>query len=811
MKRIMVLGLALALASAATPVRAADYTYDVVVYGGTSGGVTAAVQAARMGKSVALIDPGCYVGGTVPYVSHLGGLSSGGLGATDVGDSSAIGGLSYDFYRRVKGWDFGSDGNYNIEAYKAEAVYDAMVAEAGVDVFRNERLDRGSGGVAKSGATITSIATLAGSTFHAGAFIDGTYEGDLLAAAGGSYTVGREARSQYGEHYNGLAYDETREHVFGNDDVNPYVTPGDPGDGLLPGVHEPAPVGTSGEADHRIQAYCYRMTWTKDADRAKWTDLWGTNGQNPPAGYDRATYELHHRFIEAGNDLGDVVRLDTGIPGGKNDINNWGPASTNFIGGNYDVYVPATDRTTNYAEATYEEREYIIQKHIEYTKGFLYYLAFDAPSNVRAQMGDWGLASDEFTDNGNFPHQLYVREARRMIGEYVMTEDNCTLDTTAPHPIGLGAYPMDSHNTHRYIDTDGYVEAEGNFWLGSLRETYSIDYGSITPLEAEIDNLAVVAALSASHTAFGSMRMEPVYMVLGQSAGTAAVRALEEGVSVQQIDFPTYQALMRQWGQVLTTSEPAAGPFVGTMWEDFNYGPDKKDLETVSYVAPGWAEPWDSNHDDPHYDPAAQMAYAAPGYVNSAPWEFSGGAADATGARSGHITLRPIAGDGMAGEVWLSALVALHAATGEEAMLWLDGGALGLGVAEGGVLELFGNTVGSGLADGAVHLLLAKMLVDAGSDSVDLWIDPDLSGGEAGLLPADLSAGGSDLFGNWLNSVGFSVGDAGGMIDALRVSNEADGFEAVTMPEPGALALLLAGGAGLWMRRKSRKRKGLSF
>ncbi|MFP4107044.1 MAG: FAD-dependent oxidoreductase [Phycisphaerae bacterium] len=750
--------------------------YDVVVYGGTSGGVTAAVQAARMGKKVVLIDPGDYVGkntdGTSRYVSHLGGLSSGGLGATDVGDKDAIGGLSYDFYRRVKGWDYGSEGDYDIEAYKAENVYDSMVSEAGVNVVRLERLKL-SGGVSKTGTTIQSITTHTGNTYKGKMFIDATYEGDLLATAGVGYTVGREARSRYNENFNGLAYDTTHEHIFGSSNVDPYVTPGDASSGLLPGVQATGRVGPNGAEDHRIQAYCYRMTWTDSSNRVKWTSLWGANGQDPPEGYDRSRYELHDRFIKTGKSLGDVVRLDTGIPGGKNDINNWGPASTDFIGGNYDVYIPATDRVTNYAEATHQEREYIIQQHIEYTKGFLYYLAFDAPEGIRNSMAKWGLAADEFTDNENFPHQLYVREARRMLGAYVMTEADCRNERDTPVSVGLGAYPIDSHNTHRYIEDDGYVEVEGNFWLGNIRETYEIAYGSITPKAGEVGNLLVTSALSASHTAYGSLRMEPVFMVLGQSAATAAVQAIDQGTAVQDIDFDVYQKIMRAYGQVLSLNEPSPGQYVGMIREDFNYGPNGANLEQVSYVAPGWAEPWDADSADPQYDSGGNLTYQAKGYVNSRSYAFSGAAGNGSGERSGNITTRAIRG-GMSGTAWMTALVKVDRVTGAESILWMDGTDAddALGVADDGSLELFGQHLEGSYDDGSVHLLLARLNVVDGNDSVDLWIDPDLQQ----LGEAQLSADGADLFGSTLDLLGMSVGDNGGVIDAIRLSNSETAF-----------------------------------
>ncbi len=782
MRRILLLAVLVAVVCPAATL-AESHEYDVVVYGGTSAGVTAAVQASRMGKSVVLIDPGDYVGldehGDPRYVSHLGGLSSGGLGHTDAGDGSAIGGMSYDFYRRE---DFlGGGSGWGVHAGKAEQVYDAMVKEAGVTVRRLQRLDR-SNGVSMTGGRINSISTLTGQTYSGSMFIDATYEGDLMAAADVDYTVGREARSKYDEHFNGLAYDKTHEHIFGGTKVDPYVVKGNPSSGLLPGVHltQQDPAGNGAE-DGRIQAYCYRMTWTNSSSRTKWADLWGANGANPPAGYDRQQYELHHRFLETGKKLGDVVRLDTGIGGGKNDINNWGPVSTDFIGGNYDVYVPSTGRTVNYAEANYEEREYIIDRHIEYTKGFLYYLAFDSPENIQSSMASWGLCKDEFTDNENFPHQLYIREARRMEGEYVMNEKNTRdygtiVDVPAGTEIGLGSYAMDSHNTHRYVREDGTVEVEGNFWLDSDTRTYSIAYGAITPKQAEAVNLLVPAAVSASHTAFGSMRMEPVFMVLGQSAGTAAVLAIDSDGDVQEIDMESYQAIMRQYGQKLTDEdEPADTPFQGMIREDFNYGPDQNSLAAVSYIEPGWSEHWQADSADAKYTGEGDLTYQGAYYTHSTAADHvkSGAAGDGSGQRSGHIAIRGIRG-GMRGQAWMTALLKVSTTTDGEAILWLDGvdSDDAMGIAEGGALELLGQKTGSAYADGEVHLLLAKLNIAAGNDSIELWIDPDAGN----LGSADLQADGADLFGDSLDLLGLSVGDDSGAIDAIRLSNAESAF-----------------------------------
>ncbi len=785
---------------------AQTYDFDVVVYGGTSGGVTAAVQAARLGKSVALIDPGVYTldletaGAPGRYVSHLGGMSSSGLGATDIGDGSTVGGTSYEFYRRLqqKGQ---TSGSWRFTPGNAEVVFDEMVDQAGVDVFRLEQLDRNSG-VSMTGSTINAITTKSGKTFNAKTFIDAGYEGDLMAAAGARYVVGREARSQYGETFNGIAYDKTREHDFddNNADVDPYVVPGNPGSGLLPGIHYSSTVGNNGDADHRLQAYNYRLTMsTNSGIKVPWSTFFAKPGVQDVIDQPgiATRFELHNRFAdETGNKLGEMIRLNTGVGGGKNDINNWGPTSTDYIGGNYDVYVPATGNTVNYAEASDVEREYIIKEHIRYTLEFLHFLANDP--QLGSQMNQWGLADDEFTDNANFPHQIYVREARRMVGEYIMTELNTRdfgspVDVPAGEEIGIGSYAMDSHNTHRYIRADGMAEAEGNFWLGGDTRAYSIAYGSITPQEAEVDNLLVSSAFSATHIAYGSMRMEPVFMISGQAAGLAAALAIDGETSVQGVDRAALQQLLRQYGAILTTTEPGDGSFVGTMTEEFNYGGADGRLERMSYIAPGWEDIWSADSSDPQYRPAAELGYAATGYRNGLSIGDSGGASDAGGAKNGYIATRDIRG-GIGGEVWFSALVQLDAlGGGEEALVWFDknlGDGTGdayVGLNADGHLVLMhsnGTIVGEAGSPvhvaGQAHLIMAKLSMNASgtADAVEIWIDPDLT--ELGA--ADITLNGVDVFGDDLNNLGISVGASGGKLDSVRLSNLATGRAEVVMP-----------------------------
>ncbi len=525
-----------------------DFQVDVVVYGGTSGGVVAAVQAARMGKSVILIEPG----------RHLGGLSSSGLGATDIGNKDAIGGMAKEFYHRLylyyrneDVWVYQSRGQYKeaegktiedwdkrqtwwkFEPSVAESIFEDMVRQWNVTVVYNERLDL-ENGVQKEGTKITAIRAESGRTFCGKMFIDATYEGDLMAKAGVSYTVGRESNSKYGETLNGVATKRARYHQF-NKPVDPYIKPGDPSSGLLPSVHDKGP-GEEGSGDRRVQAYNFRMCLTDAPENQV--------AFTRPKGYDPLRYELLLRYFEAG--WGDSIKESPFannhyMPNLKTDMNNRGGFATDNIGMNYD-----------YPDADYARREKIVREHICYQKGLMWTLANNprVPENIREHANRWGLAKDEFTDNGNWPFQIYVREARRMVSDYVMVEQNCRGGRVAPDSVGLGAYGMDSHNTQRYVDANGYARNEGDVqvWVSS---PYPISYRSIVPRESECTNLLVPVCLSASHIAFGSIRMEPVFMILGQSAASAASLAIDEGVGVQALDYEKLRGRLVSDGQIL--------------------------------------------------------------------------------------------------------------------------------------------------------------------------------------------------------------------------------------------------------------------
>jgi hypothetical protein len=491
---------------------------DVCVYGGTSAGVTAAVRAARHRRSVAL----------VVFGRHLGGLTSSGLGATDSGRIEAIGGLSREFYRRV-GAHYGRPEAFGFEPHVAEAVFDAWVAEAGVQVFREHRLSS----VDMSGDRIAALRTENGKVFRARVYIDTSYEGDLMAKAGVTHTVGREGNAVYGETLNGVQVRSG--HQFQRP-IDPYRTPGDPTSGLLPGV-QGEPVGDTGAGDRRIQAFNFRVCLTKAADRRPFPR---------PPGYDPARYELLRRYIAAG--VWDAMRLNTPMPNGKTDLNNNGAVSTDNIGRNY-----------RWPEAGYTERERIFQDHVTYQQGLLHYLANDpaVPAAIRAEVSAWGLPADEFAETGGWPHELYIREGRRMVADYVVTEHDCRWARTAPDPVGLASYTMDSHNCARVV-INGLARNEGDVQVAPAGP-YGISYRAIVPRRGECANLVVPVAFSASHIAFGSARMEPVFMLLGHAAATAAHLALADGRAVQDVDYPALRRGLLADGMVLTWP-PNQGP-----------------------------------------------------------------------------------------------------------------------------------------------------------------------------------------------------------------------------------------------------------
>ncbi len=524
-------------------------SYDVVVYGGTSAGVMAAVQAKRLGKTVIIVCPD----------KHLGGLSSSGLGFTDTGDKAVIGGLARDFYHRVylhyqrpEAWtwqkksEYGNKGQgipaidgdsrtmWIFEPHVAEQIFEEYIREAGVPVLRGEYLDRESG-VDIRNSRISEIRTLSKKRFVAKVFIDATYEGDLMAAAKVDYTVGREGKSTYGETWAGVQVGVRQHgHNFGKvkPPVSPYSDPKDQKSKVLARISLDPP-GEQGSGDKRVQAYCYRMCLTTAPENRI--------AFPKPEGYDPREFQLFLRVLATG--WKETFDKFDPIPNHKTDTNNHGPFSTDNIGRNYD-----------YPEATYAKRREILKEHENYQKGWLYFLAHDpnVPSAIQQRIRTYGLPKDEFKDNGGWPHQIYVREARRMVGSYVMTEHELVKRRPTPQPVGMGSYGIDSHNVQRFITTDGSVDNEGDIGV-STNGPYSIAYGSLVSKKSQITNLLVPVAASCSHVAYGSIRMEPVFMILAQSAATAAALAIDLGVAVQDVPYDRIKAELLKDGQVLET------------------------------------------------------------------------------------------------------------------------------------------------------------------------------------------------------------------------------------------------------------------
>jgi len=503
---------------------------DICVYGGTSAGLIAAYTAKKLGKSVIVIEPGKY----------LGGLTTGGLGATDIGNKYAITGLAKDFYRRI-GQYYDKFEQWTFEPHIASKVYDDLIAEADLAIRKNRRivdLRKEDGWIREITVEDADNPSLeSNQVIKAKMFIDCTYEGDLMAKSGVSYTTGRESNDQYGETYNGVQLLEI--HQF-PDGIDPYKVPGDPSSGLLWGISSDT-LAAHGSADKKIQAYNFRLALTQD----KGNLIPFTRPEN----YNPDHYELLARVIEKEKwttihsslkrdtlDNGEIEYHHSGgflikdMPNGKTDFNNFGAFSTDMIGANHE-----------YPEADYETRKEIWKAHEDYTKGLLYFLGHDerVPQHIREEMQTWGYAKDEFVDLNGFSNQLYVREARRMIGELVMTQHHCVGEEVVTDKIGMAAYGMDSHNCQRIV-VNGMVKNEGDVQKG-VAGPYPISYRAITPKEDECKNLLVPVCVSASHIAFGSIRMEPVFMVLGQSAATAAVFAIDANTSVQEIDVAALQ------------------------------------------------------------------------------------------------------------------------------------------------------------------------------------------------------------------------------------------------------------------------------
>lgn len=733
------------------PSASAD-NYDIVIYGGTAGGVTAAIEAARLGKTVALVEPS----------QHLGGMTTGGLSATDYGNKLAIRGLAREFYTRV-GQAYNQGTTYYFEPKVAESVINQWTASLpNITVVKGEQLNL-NGGVSMTGNKINSIQMESGRTFSAGVFIDASYEGDLIAKSGVSYIVGRESNATYGESHNG---------VFVNTqtlNVDPYVVPGNSASGVLPMLSAQLPAA-NGTADNNLQAYNFRLTVTTNAaNKLPWT---------APPNYNPAQYELLKRAIQATNptlitQLLQLVALGTPNGANKYDVNangNLTMVSTDYVG-----------FSKNYPDANYATRQQIITDHRNYEQGYLYFLATDpsVPQAVRDGMNNYGLTNDEFTDNGGWSNELYVREARRMIGRYVMTEANDLSQRVASDPIALGSYTIDSHGTSFFVDANGKPHAEGNIGV-AVPQPYGISYSSLTPLESQASNLLVSSAISASRVGYASIRMEPQYMELGQAAGTAAVLALNGNTSVQQVNYSALRTQLVADGAVVNW--PMS--LTGVARTDFNDLPGALP-RSLQYQNSGsnFFGPWDFTTTQNVV--AGNLTTSVGGY--NRPQSGSN-----TGKLQGIYNAYRQSGcpldANMSGTVWFSVLLDNTDATGVTGISFnptaYDDAS--------DVIQLIGTSLRVTLANvttnnvatlnlNSVHLLLGKLDITAGNDTLSLWTDPaSLSNLSAPIFTSSSSNFLSSLSSLGVVSYNTTKSNAGGYLDALIVSNTSTGFIDVT-------------------------------
>ena len=507
-----------------------------MIYGGTSAGVMAAVQVARMGLRALIVEPGY----------HLGGMCVEGLGSSDIDNhpefqnSPAVGGLALEYYRRI------SERYHRREAFEemlaarrkvpelwrfephvAEEVFNSLVREHGVMVILGKRLDQEHGARLDANGRISALRCEDGTQVPGTVFIDATYEGDLLAAAGVSTTIGREPNRLYGETLNGIRGENTYRQFEVR--VDPYCTPGDPQSGVIPTIQD-EPLGTPGEGDHRVQAYCFRLCLTRDpANMIPFSR---------PPGYDPWQYEIYRRYAEA---CGHLWIPAANIPHGKTDLGSWHALSANLYGMNH-----------AYPGGSYEVRERVLREHLLFTQGLCWFLANDprVPREIREEWSQWGLAKDEFVDNHGWPRRFYVREARRMVSDYVITEHHTSGRASVPDPAAVAYWPPDMHATRRIV-RDGAAYNEG-FVFGERKwGPFGISYRALVPRSEECGNLITPTTLSASHVGYGAVRLEWTFMALAQAAATAAVIAIEDAVSLQEVSYPKLRARLLADGQVL--------------------------------------------------------------------------------------------------------------------------------------------------------------------------------------------------------------------------------------------------------------------
>jgi len=526
---------------------AGNVTADIVVYGGSPSGVMAAVSASHPGVRVVLIEP----------TGHVGGMMSNGLNATDYGHTAMIGGRTREFFDRMQIAEGSAYGRYRFQPSTAERIFEDMLVDAGVEVALGEQLAE-NGAVTKDGTRIQSIRLLSGRTVSARVFVDASYEGDLMARAGVSYRVGRESAAAHAESFAGVRAAGT---VF-------TVPPG-----IDPAVPLAAP-GAPKTGDDRIQNSNYRLCFSSDPINQI--------AFKAPAGYDPATYDLAAAYIASRVAQGHPPTLTwflwpVALTNNKFDVNNNGLVSIGVMGAN-----------TDYPDGSYAVRNDVAAWLRSYTAGFLYFLRNDArvPSAIRTQMAGYGLCRDEFTDNDGWPRLLYLREGRRMVGSYVLTQRDVQVGRVKSDTVAIASYAFDSHHVSRWMDGSRRLRVEGGFWNGrALATRWSVPYRSLTPQADEVTNLLVSVTASATHVAFSALRLEPQYMLMGEAAGAAAFMAAwgpsltRDPIPVQSVDVSGLQRILRQQGAIIdnylfwdVVDSPYRGDIEKTFLEGVTFG-----------------------------------------------------------------------------------------------------------------------------------------------------------------------------------------------------------------------------------------------
>jgi ribulose 1,5-bisphosphate synthetase/thiazole synthase len=503
-------------------------TTDICILGGSEAGFTAAIQASRLGKKVVLIEP----------TGHPGGMVVEGLGKDmRFGNARVIGGIAREFYEKVEAHyglkaEFENPKWYSkYEPSIAEAVIEQMLEEEkNITIIRNTRIKE-QNGVEKKGNRIEKVILENGSEIKAKVFVDASIEGHLLHFAGITTETIREGNEKYGEKLNGVQEVNTFKQF--TVDVDPYIIEGDSTSGLISTI-QAGELGNHGDPSHYIQGFCFRMCLTKDEQNKL--------PINKPEDYVSERYEIYRRHLKEG---GQLFRPEANRHNGKTDIGSWHDLSANLYGENWE-----------YPQGDYEKQDSIIQYHRSFTLGLLWFLQNDesVDSLTRANWEGWGLPKDEFTDNGNWPRRLYIRSGRRMVSEYVITEHNVDIKVkdTVSDPIAIAWWPPDVHHARRIVkDGKAYNEGFTHVENDGTWKPFKISFQATVPKKDECSNVLTPTCLSSSYVGYGSIRIVPTFMIMGQSVGAAATIAVNENLDVQDIPFPELEKVLLSQNQLL--------------------------------------------------------------------------------------------------------------------------------------------------------------------------------------------------------------------------------------------------------------------